>query len=253
MEDYACMIKSKIKEIEKAHKIHVLFACESGSRAWGFASPDSDYDVRFIYAHPQKWYLSLEERPDVIELPINTVLDINGWDLKKSLKLLVNNNAVLYEWIQSPMVYAEDKDFKNKFTQLSNGCFSQIAVMHHYLNSAKKHFEKCIAANDAKLKTYFYCLRATLAAFWIYKNGTIPPMEIKNLLVLIDKDSSLTHLIYDLLKLKTHQNEVYLHTREPLLEKFLIETITTCESKARTLPGSKHDFEALNTFFQEML
>jgi predicted nucleotidyltransferase len=253
MEDYTCIIKNKIKEIKKTQAIRILFACESGSRAWGFPSSDSDYDVRFIYAHPQKWYLSLQERPDVIELPINKILDINGWDLKKSLKLLIKNNAVLYEWIQSPIVYAENVNFKNRFKEISKDCFSQIAAMHHYLNSAKKHFEKCIESKNVKLKTYFYCLRSTLAAFWIYKEATIPPMELKVLLVLIDKNSHLTNLIYDLLKLKTHQNESYLHTREALLEKFLIETIAVCESKALTLPGSKHDFEALNTFFQEML
>ena len=101
------LIISKLKQIEKDYNVRVLLAVESGSRAWGFASPDSDYDVRFIYVRPETEYLRLEAVRDVIELPVNDELDINGWDLQKTLRLLYRSNPTLFEWFSSPIVYAE--------------------------------------------------------------------------------------------------------------------------------------------------
>ena len=90
------VIKTKLSNLEDTHGIRILFACESGSRGWGFPSLDSDYDVRFIYANSEDWYLSIDEKRDVIELPVNSDLDINGWDLRKALRLLKKGNATLF-------------------------------------------------------------------------------------------------------------------------------------------------------------
>src|SRR5450755_2879949 len=90
-------IKQKLYELETNQNIRILYACESGSRAWGFPSPDSDFDVRFIYARTTNDYLSIHEIKDVIDLPVNEVLDIGGWDIKKALKLFLKSNAPLYE------------------------------------------------------------------------------------------------------------------------------------------------------------
>ncbi len=106
MYNIANVIQEKTKELENTHAIRILFACESGSRAWGFPSSDSDYDVRFIYVHQKEWYLSIHEGRDVVEMPVNKELDISGWDLRKTLRLLNKHNAVLFEWIQSPIVYS---------------------------------------------------------------------------------------------------------------------------------------------------
>src|SRR5262245_32616508 len=104
-------IIEKLHEIELSQQVQVLFACESGSRAWGFHSIDSDYDVRFVYMHRSDWYLSIEDKKDVIELPVNEVLDISGWDLRKALKLFRSSNSVIYEWLQSPILYIEGDGF----------------------------------------------------------------------------------------------------------------------------------------------
>src|SRR6188768_2678862 len=105
------IIVAKLKEVERQYQVKILYACESGSRAWGFASPDSDFDARFIYVHKKEHYLSIEEQRDVIELPIDEVLDINGWELKKALRLFKKSNGPLYEWLQSPIVYMQDEFF----------------------------------------------------------------------------------------------------------------------------------------------
>ena len=116
------LICSKLHEIEKENNVKILLAVESGSRAWGFASPDSDYDVRFIYVRPKDDYLRLENVRDVIELPIDDVLDINGWDLQKTLRLLYKSNPTLFEWFSSPIVYLET-DFADRFRKIMGEYF----------------------------------------------------------------------------------------------------------------------------------
>ena len=117
-------IQAQLHRIEDEEHIKILLAVESGSRAWGFASPDSDYDVRFVYVRRTEDYLRLEMVRDVIELPINDVLDINGWDLQKTLKLLYKSNPTLFEWFSSPIVYKET-EFAGKFRDLMIHFFHQ--------------------------------------------------------------------------------------------------------------------------------
>ena len=116
-------IQAQLRRIEEEEHIKILLAVESGSRAWGFASPDSDYDVRFIYIRPTQDYLRLDSVRDVIELPIDEVLDINGWDLQKTLRLLHKSNPTLFEWFSSPIVYRET-EFADTFRKLMSHYFS---------------------------------------------------------------------------------------------------------------------------------
>jgi hypothetical protein len=129
-------VQQELRRIELAHDVRVLYACESGSRAWGFASHDSDYDVRFIYVHSRDWYLSIEDRRDVIEEPISDVLDISGWELRKTLRLLRKSNPPLLEWLKSPVVYAVDEPFVADFRQLADDFYSPARCFQHYLHMA---------------------------------------------------------------------------------------------------------------------
>jgi len=245
------IIQEKLRELETQNNIRILMAIESGSRAWGFHSPDSDYDVRFIYAHHEDWYLSIREQADVIELPINAVLDINGWDIRKALRLLAKHNSVLYEWIQSPIFYRSEKDFANEFFSVAQNSFSPIATMHHYLSMSKKYFEECTSGEKVKLKKYLYCLRTTLAGQWIARNKTAPPMELKKLLPLIANEKELLSTIDRLLELKSRMDESYLHPKEPVLEAFLKKGIWECEAVALSLPAGSNDFEMMDAFLRK--
>lgn len=250
---YANVIKGKIYELEQAHDIRILFACESGSRAWGFPSPDSDYDARFIYVHPQAWYLSIHEKRDVVELPVDKILDINGWDLRKALRLIHKHNAVIFEWMQSPIVYVPNDAFVKKFWEVTTAYFSPRAAMHHYLSCAVKYYEECIVSDTVKLKKLLYCFRVTLAGLWIAQHRTIPPMELDKLLEIVE-DHSLSERVRELVHLKKLKDESYQHSREPVLERFLKEGITRCESLSHSLPGSsQHDDTMLNAFFRSIL
>ena len=124
-------IEHELNEIEKNYKVKLIYACESGSRAWDFASEDSDYDVRFIYVHPKDWYLTIANKKDVTEIPFDGVLDINGWDIKKSLKLLRKSNSPLLEWLSSPIRYRNVRPVINALVELSADAFLPESSCHH--------------------------------------------------------------------------------------------------------------------------
>src|SRR5512138_690870 len=130
------LITSRLAEIESDNNIKIVYACESGSRAWGFPSANSDYDVRFIYIRPVDWYLSIDEKRDVIEYPINEQLDINGWDLKKALQLLRKTNPPLLEWLGSPIIYLEKYSIAEGMRQLARDYYSASNCLYHYLHMA---------------------------------------------------------------------------------------------------------------------
>src|ERR1700744_3548568 len=152
-------ILQTINTLEKENQVQILFACESGSRAWGFASTDSDYDVRFIYIQPRDHYFSIRERRDVIELPVDELLDVNGWDIRKALQLFLKSNCPLYEWLQSPIVYKETTGFAKELRDLMPAYFSHRAGGHHYLSMVRNTFENDLQSETVRIKKYFYALR----------------------------------------------------------------------------------------------
>ena len=245
-------ILEKLTQLESENDIRILLACESGSRAWGFPSPDSDYDVRFVYAHRRDWYLSVNEKPDVVELPVNAVLDINGWDLRKALRLTAKSNAVIFEWMQSPVLYRFDEQFLRRFREIAPGYFSPIAAMHHYLSMAKKKYEECTSGPDVKLKHYLYCLRAVLSALWIERQKSIPPMELEPLLTEMP-DEALRKTVRSLVEAKASREESYRHPHEHALEEFLSNGIASCEAVAASLPAKKAGTDALDILLREIV
>src|SRR5215210_4112931 len=144
-------IKNRLHQIEQENKVKILFACETGSRAWGFPSPDSDYDVRFLYMHERDWYLQLDERKDTLEVMQND-LDITGWDLRKSLLLLKKSNAALIERFQSPIEYYGEPSFKEEFKKLVDVYYSRTAVFYHHYSLANKFWESMGDNNEVRLK-----------------------------------------------------------------------------------------------------
>lgn len=179
-EEMMTLVPQKLREIEETYDIEVLWAVESGSRAWGFESPDSDFDVRFIYKRKVQDYLKLTPERDVIELPIDDTWDVNGWDLDKTLTLLARSNPTLYEWLHSPIVYCHT-DFVEKLVPLLETCLSEERMIHHYLSTAKGQMAKYLSGHVVKPKKYLYVLRPILACEWIKKFHTVPPVLFEEL------------------------------------------------------------------------
>ena len=174
------IILRELKKIEEQENVKIIMAIESGSRAWGFASPDSDYDVRFIYVRKEEDYLKLEKTRDVIEWKLDDVLDINGWDIKKALQLLHNSNPTVFEWCTSPIIYWETEEFawlKNILPQY----FSVKKSLYHYWHTSETHYKTHLLNDEVNIKKYFYALRPLLAAKWILDKRSAPPMLFEEL------------------------------------------------------------------------
>ncbi|WP_210490287.1 nucleotidyltransferase domain-containing protein [Rufibacter aurantiacus] len=242
------LIQQKLKGLESDYNITILFAVESGSRAWGFPSPDSDYDVRFIYKHMPEWYLSLDEQKDTIN-SLEGELDLVGWDVRKALRLLRKSNAALFEKLQSPIRYGQQGCFLEEIQRLAPAYFSPMAGLHHYLSMAFNYYKASAPEQDVKLKSYFYLLRTTLASLWIVENGTIPPMEFKELLPLV-QDRKQLDKVEQLLEVKTQEGEQYRHPKEVELETYLLQILNYCESKADSLPKSVGTTQTLDQLFR---
>ncbi|WP_083227878.1 nucleotidyltransferase domain-containing protein [Mucilaginibacter sp. PPCGB 2223] len=245
-------ILQKLTELERLENIKILYACESGSRAWGFASPDSDFDVRFIYTRDVDHYLSIAEMPDVVGLPVNEVLDIGGWDLKKALKLFLKSNGPLYEWLQSPIVYRQDNTFTNELCDLMPAYFSLRSGGNHYLSMANNTLRDDLQGDQVKLKRYFYALRPALACQWIVEKQTVPPMEFDKLRILI-RDNSVQKSIDDLLEKKKDADEKAFITPVPLLNEWLTDTLNNCREKMPLLPSEKKEADELNVVFRNYI
>ena len=245
-------IQEQLRRIEEAENIKILLAVESGSRAWGFASPDSDYDVRFIYIRRLEDYLRLDAIRDVIELPINDVLDINGWDLQKTLRLLHKSNPTLFEWFSSPIVY-QKTEFADKFRDLMMHYFSSKKTLYHYVSMAEGNYREYLKGDLVRAKKYFYVLRPVLACQWILDWGTPPPMLFSELLK-AELPVELIDVVNQLLELKMNSPEVKLIKRISEINAYLDESIPSIKSAVRLLDDSlTPDWNELNQLFLQSL
>lgn len=243
-------ILNKLKQIELEKGVEILYAVESGSRAWGFASPDSDYDIRFIYKHDLDYYLSLWEQTDVIEFMTEDDLDGSGWDLRKTVKLLAKSNAPLLEWIYSPVVYYENEAFMNQMRALAKDCFSPVACLYHYLGTTKNFMDVC-EQEEVKLKSYFYALRTALAGKWIIEYNTFPPVAFIELLPIAPQN--IQEKVKELMQIKANQDESYLHPKEVLITDFLKETVQFNVENASGLKSGKKMSEELDGVFRGVI
>lgn len=214
-------VLAELAAIEQRHDVQVLFACESGSRGWGFASPDSDYDVRFLYVHQLPWYLRVEPQRDVIELPISDELDVSGWELRKALQLLHRSNPTLLEWLDSPVIYREQVDRMTKLRALAPHFFFAQRGRHHYLSMAKKNFRGYLQGESVRYKKYLYVLRPLLAVKWIDAGKGIPPMRFADLVNSTVTDAAFLDELNALLRLKMQAGEAEHGPRRPAIHAFI--------------------------------
>lgn len=232
-------ILARLARLEAEHQVRIIYACESGSRAWGFASTDSDFDVRFLYLHRPEWYLSLdvESRRDVIEMPIDGPWDLNGWDLRKALRLLRKSNPPLFEWLQSPLRYLERTSLPATLRRGLADHFSPTSCRHHYFSMARGNFREFLQGEEVWVKKYFYVLRPLLACRWIARGLGVPPIEFQTLLEKTVEEPDVKQAITELLDRKRAGVELARGPRIPVLNQ-LIEQELALEGQAdRVRPG----------------
>ena len=245
-------IRKELAKIEQKENVKILHCVESGSRAWGFASPDSDYDVRFIYARPLSHYLRLETTRDVIEWQLDETLDINGWDVQKALRLLHKSNPTLFEWNSSPIVYRTTEAWKSVAAVIDK-YFKQKAGLYHYLSTAKGNYREYLQGETVRLKKYFYVLRPLLACKWILEYGEAPPMRFS---VLKERylSGEIGAAVDALLDIKINAPEKKTGGRIAVVNEYLDETIAALEKTIATMPADPPGgYEELNALFSALV
>lgn len=245
-------ILDKLNEIEQREQVKILHCVESGSRSWGFASPDSDFDVRFVYVRQKNHYLQLQEVRDVMEWELNEVYDISGWDLQKYLRLLHKSNPTCFEWANSMEFYRTSPEWE-KVRELLPKYFLRKPMMYHYLSMAKANYHKFFTEEIVKLKKYFYVLRALLACQWVCDKNSPPPMPF---LELVDAElpAELLPIVNELLERKKITGELGMQEHIPELDKYILCKFEELTAKASQFPSdSPSGWDELNQVFLELI
>lgn len=248
------LILSTLESIEKEHNIRIIYAVESGSRAWGFASADSDYDVRYIYIRPVEDYLRVNELRDTIEGPLDETLDFSGWDIRKALELLRRCNPSLMEWYQSPIIYRSTGLWQSLAEQIP-AYFQPRSNMHHYLSMVLNNWNTYLkpSLEQVRVKKYLYVLRPILCCRWLAKFGSVPPVLFDTLCqaVLPEEIADATQ---DLLYKKKHAAEKDLIQRIPELDAFISQEIPRLKQVLDEMPGHPlPGYDEINRLFCQLL
>lgn len=272
MRDIQKEIQDNLDQIEEQYDVKILLAVESGSRAWGFASADSDYDVRFIYVHRPEEYLRIDPMKDVIEWQLDEVLDINGWDLRKALLAFGKGNPNVMEWANSPIIYRKSK-YWDALREVAMNYFSEKSALCHYYGTANNTLKGHLTGDRIRYKKYFYALRPLLCCHWIEKYHTVPPMEFAKLLTLFegcdgdidgaligerDRDDALTQELYDgiqdLQACKAASEEKDLNPQMPVIIDFIQSECVRQKQVSGAAPDDhRHDYGELNEAFRNLL
>lgn len=235
------IIDGELDRIEDENDVRILFAIESGSRAWGFPSPDSDYDVRFVYARPVDWYLTIAPGRDVIERPITDELDIGGWDIKKALGLLIKPNPVMLEWLSSPIHYRWSEDLCARLTAFAQKTAFGRSCLYHYLHLGERQWAVYAENKDTvNLKKYFYMVRPAMAIRWIRMQPmTPPPMNFQELSTGVDLPDDLTGELEQLLIKKSRSKELGEGPRIPSVDAFVLDEFAWARGATGERPPPK--------------
>lgn len=247
------LIRNQLAILETEENVRVVYACESGSRAWGFPSADSDYDVRFIYIHPRDWYLSVAEKRDVIERPISEGLDLNGWDLRKALQLFRKSNPPLLEWLGSPIVYFEKYRLAAQLRTLAETYYSPAACIYHYLHMARGNVREYLKGERVWTKKYFYVLRPLLAIQWIEQGYGVAPTAFGTLVERLVTDPALKTEIERLIEQKRAGAELDEGPRIPAISDFIEAEIARHEAQVERYKTNAPPYEMLDEVFRGAL
>lgn len=245
-------IQTELRKLEREEGVRILYACESGSRAWGFASRDSDFDVRFLYLRPLDWYLSLEGKRDVLERTLPSDLDLAGWDLRKALPLFAKSNPPLLEWLHSPLVYQEERGFTEALRALLPRYYAPRACMYHYLHMARGNFRTYLRGETVWTKKYLYVLRPVLACRWIAEGRGPVPMEMRTLVETL-LGGPLKAAVLELIARKQAGEELDEGPRVPVLHAFIEQQLEALAEAPKRQARVTVEMAPLDALFRETL
>jgi predicted nucleotidyltransferase len=225
-------IQELLDRLARNHGLRIPYACESGSRAWGFASPDSDYDIRFIFVRDEKSYVSVLDGLDSLDLPMEGDLDAGGWDVRKAARLLGKSNGALIEWLHSPIVYRSEPGFRERWQSTARAVFSPRASHDHYHGLARQMVMGKLGGEAVRAKDYLYALRSILCARWIAEGRGIPPVAFSELVPIAPAE--VKALVPGLLEHKARTAEGHPMPRIAVLDDFLRDALASTPEVPRT-------------------
>ena len=254
-------IKKLLQQIEKNNNIKILFAIENGSRSWGMASKDSDYDVRFVFYRKIDDYITLCPEKEVITVAYDenlkecdiqgSLIDICGFDIFKYLKLLLSSNPTTIEWINSHIVYYGDNniDLKNYI----NNNFNQEKLFRHYFSLFRKNYHEFIQQGKAiTYKKYLYSMRGILNAKYVYEFDKIPPLDIRA--TIETTKSFMPENVYEkleeVIKIKSQGLEKDVILRIPEFDSFFNAEL---EKNYNKFNSRKPDIERFNEYLKSII
>jgi predicted nucleotidyltransferase len=247
-------IRKELLRLEQQYKIKILYAVESGSRAWGFASADSDWDVRYIYIHHLDWYLDIDDKKDSHEEILPNDIDLSGWELKKALRLFRKSNPPILEWLRSPIVYSQPFSTADRLRELAKEYFNPKSCLYHYLHMAEGNFREYLQKDIVKVKKYFYMLRPILACDWIRQTDTMAPVEFQKLVDSQVTDPSVKTEIQNLMSRKISGEELNEEPKNIILSDFLERKIQFYNDYLKTIQQPKQpDTAKLNELFKHTI
>ncbi len=251
-------IDQRLEEVCRSHNVVIPLAIESGSRAWGFPSPDSDYDCRFIFIRPVEEYLTPWQRRDVIETPLDAVFDVNGWDIGKAIKLMAGGNAVILEWLTSKIIYRSHTPFQSALLALAEEIVERDALAYHYISLGREMGKRLRAFGDeVPQKKIFYVLRPAMALRWLRLNSTqnLAPMHFPTLMKQCDLPVPFTAEINDLLQKKAQTRELGVAPLSKQIEQFFDEEFSLAEQHIMGRPRARNcpPHERAEQFFREIV
>lgn len=250
-------IDGRLDAVARDEAVRVLLAIESGSRAWGFPSPDSDYDCRFLYVRTRDDYLSLWPHRDVIETPLDAVLDVNGWDLAKAIRLVVKGNAVVLEWLQSPITYRGDPEFRAAMLDFADSVADRAAIARHYFHLGVRQYRTYFAeTKSVSLKKAFYALRPAAALRWLrlHPGRSVAPMHFPTLLAESEVGADVADVVADLLARKAVTRELGRAPLPPVVRAFIEQEFGAAEDGfPPPAPASSERREAADALFRRFL
>lgn len=258
-------ILKALYRVEFEHNVQILYACESGSRCWSFASEDSDYDVRFIYVRHVDDYLKglLTKERDNLEIsgghPLAHPLDISGWDLPKALKLFRKSNPPIYEWLRSPIVYRSNNKFVDRLQELIKDYYNYSAMCYHYLHMASGNNRQYLQGSEVRTKKYLYVLRPLLSVLWVMEHDMPPPLDFRALVGLtlgnrtLGNKMELLEAIESLVIYKEQGSELMTGPRIEPISEFIDDEVDRLHSM--TWPSTKKErpWEPLQDLFVDTL
>jgi predicted nucleotidyltransferase len=245
-------IDRRLDGIEASEGVTIPWGIESGSRAWGFPPPDSDYDCRFVFVRGLGDYLSPWPRRDVIQTPLDKIFDVNGWDLAKALRLLVKGNGTLTEWLRSPIVYRGDPVFRDEFLGLAEQVTDRALLGRHYRHVGLQQ----LATGRLSLKRFFYALRPAAVLHWLdaHPDRAVPPMELMTALEDGDAPAEVHAASADLVALKAATHELGDGEVPEVLARFVDAELTRAERFENAVrPDPAEAQELCEAFFERVV